>query len=164
VQGVALQKHEFKDDRFARAALIHLALAGTVDLDFPDRSRLLLAPAAAGSGEDRAFLAPRDVRDFDLAAQLVVLSGTAVSGPGQSPFDSRMAFVADFLDAGSAAVLASLWPPGERINADFASTLYRELLHDPDIARVLAETKRARIEADSGTNLLYWASFQLFIR
>jgi len=164
VQGVALQKHEFKDERFELAALVHLALAGTVDLDYPDRSRLLLAPGTAGRIDSRGFLTPSDVRGFDVAAQLVVLAGTAVASPGQSPFDSRLAFVADFLEAGSAAVLATLWPPGELIGADFASDLYRGLLDDGDIAEVLATTKRARIAADSATNLPYWASFQLFIR
>jgi len=164
VQGVALQKHEFEDERFELAALVHLALAGTVDLDYPDRSRLLLAPGIAGRIDSRAFLTPGDVRGFDVAAQLVVLTGTAVAGPGQSPFDSRLAFAADFLEAGSAAVLTTLWPPGERIGADFASDLYRGLLDDGDIAEVLATTKRARIAADPSTNLPYWASFQLFIR
>jgi CHAT domain-containing protein len=164
VQGVALQKHEFEDERFELAALVHLALAGTVDLDLPDRSRLLLAPDVAGRNDSRAFLAPVDVRGFDVAAQLVVLTGTAVAGPGQSPFDSRLAFVADFLEAGSAAVLVTLWPPGERIGADFASDFYGGLLDDAEIAEVLAATKRARITADPSTNLPYWASFQLFIR
>jgi len=164
VQGVALQKHEFEDERFALAKLVHLALAGTVDLDFPDRSRLLLAPTAAEWDDSRAFLAPGDVRGFDVAAQLVVLSGTAVVGPGQSAFDSRLAFVADFLEAGSGAVLISLWPPGERVSAGFASELYRGLLDDPDIVEVLAATKRARIAANPRTNLLNWAGFQLFIR
>lgn len=164
VQGVALQKHEFEDQRFALAALVHLAVAGTVDLDLPDRSRLLLAPLAAKRGDARAFLAPADIRRFDLDAQLVVLSGTAVHGPGQSPFDSRLAFVADFLEAGSAAVLVSLWPPGERISADFASDLYDGLSDDRDIVEVLAATKRSRIVANPRTNLPSWASFQLFIR
>jgi len=164
VQGVALQKHEFEDPRFASAALVHLAVAGTVDLDFPHRSRLLLAPSAAGRGDSRAFLEPRDVRGFEVAAQLVVLSSTAVVGPGQSAHDSRLAFVADFLEAGSAAVLISLWPPGERVSAGFTSELYRGLMGDPDIAEVLAATKRARIAANPGTNLLGWAGFQLFIR
>jgi len=164
VQGVALQKHEFDDQRFAHAALVHLALAGTVDLDIPDRSRLLLAPSAAGRGDTRAFLTPRDVRGFDIAAQLVVLSGTAVVGPGQSAFDSRLAFVADFLEAGSGAVLISLWPPGERVSADFSGELYHGLLGNPDMVEVLAATKRARIAANPRTNLLSWAGFQLFIR
>jgi CHAT domain-containing protein len=164
VQGVALRKDEFQDERFTGAALVHLALAGTLNLDLPDRSRLLLAPPVDRGVELRSFLAPGDVRGFDLAASLVVLSGAVVAGQGQSPLDRRLAFVADFLEAGSAAVLVSLWPTGERVNADFAAALYHGLLEQPDIASVLAATKRAQIAADRRTNLPTWAGFQLFIR
>lgn len=164
VQGVALQKHEFQDDRLAQAALVHLALAGTLDLDVPDRSRLLLAPVGAGHADSSSFLAPPDVRGLNIAAQLVVLSGTAVVGSGRSPADSRLAFVADFLEAGSAAVLVSYRTAGEVANAEFTTDLYRRLQSGPDVGAALARTKRARIEADSATNLPYWAGFQLFIR
>jgi CHAT domain-containing protein len=164
VQGIALRKDEFADNRFAAATLIHLALAGTLDLDFPERSRLLLAPEVDGQGDGTSFLSPPDIRAFDLSARLVVLSGTAVAGDGRSPVDSRLAFAADFFEAGCAAVLVSLKPAGEQLNADFFSALYGELQTRPDIATALANAKRERIATDSGTNLLSWAGFQLFIR
>jgi CHAT domain-containing protein/tetratricopeptide (TPR) repeat protein len=164
VQGIALRRDEFADDRFAGAALIHLALAGTLDLDFPERSRLLLAPEVAGQADNMSFLSPPDIRAFELAARLVVLSGTAVAGHGRSPVDSRLAFAADFFEAGCAAVIVSLRPAGEQLNADFFTPLYRQLKARPDIATALASAKRERIAADSGTNLLSWAGFQLFIR
>jgi len=164
VQGVALQKDEFHDERFAQAALVHLALAGTLDLAFPDRSRLLLAPVSVNPAGNDPFLAPRDVRGFRMSAQLVVLSGTAVLGNGRSLVDSRMPFVADFLEAGCGAVLVAYRAGGESENADFATTLYSRLQSDPDIATALTKTKRTRIKADGQTNLPYWAGFQLFIR
>jgi CHAT domain-containing protein len=164
VQGVALRKDEFQDDRFSQAALIHLALAGTLDLAFPERSRLLLAPIDAGHEDSRSLLLPADVRGFRIAAQLVVLSGAAVVGSGRSLADSRMAFVADFLEAGCKAVLVSYRPAGERVNGEFTTDFYRRLLSDPGIESALANTKRAQIEAGSRTNLPHWAGFQLFIR
>lgn len=164
VQGVALQRHEFQDERFAQAALAHLGLAGTLDLAFPDRSRLLLAQGAADAAASRSLLAPADVRGFDVGAQLVVLSGTAVVGRGASPVDSRVPLVADFLEAGSQAVLVSFRPLGEQANAQFMAGFYDRLRMDPDIVAALAAAKRARMAADPGTNLPDWASFQLFIR
>jgi CHAT domain-containing protein len=164
VQGVALQKHEFEDQRFAQAALAHLGLAGTLDLAVPDRSRLLLARETAGQVGSRSVLMPTDVRGFDMEAGLVVLSGTAVVGHGLSPVDSRLPLVADFLEAGARAVLVSLRALGEESNADFSVDFYRRLRSDPDIGAALAATKRERIAAESGTNLPDWASFQLFIR
>jgi CHAT domain-containing protein len=164
VQGVALRKHEFEDERFARAALIHLALAGTVDLASPDRSRLLLAPPTADVPAASSYLGPMDVRGFDLAARLAVLSGTVVVGEGRSPADSRLAFVADFLEAGVAAVVVSLWPAGEAANAEFATDLYRRLQARPDIEAAFHDAKRAHAGPDTLTNLRTWAGFQLFIR
>jgi len=164
VQGVALKRDEFDDERLARASLVHLALAGTLDLSFPERSRLLLAPVAAAHADSRSFLAPRDVRDFELSADLVVLSGTAVVGAGNARADGPLAFVADFLHVGAAAVLVSYRPAGERVNAGFAADLYRQLKSDPDIESAVAGVKRSRIEGDTGTNLQSWAGFQLFIR
>jgi CHAT domain-containing protein len=164
VQGVALQKDEFQDDRFTQASLIHLALAGTLDLAFPDRSRLFLAPVDASHADASSRLLPADVRRFDLVAQLVVLSGTAIAGESRSLADSRLAFVADFLEAGSRAVVVSYRPAGESVNGEFTTDLYRRLLLNPDIETALANAKRALIGMDSGTNLPQWAGFQLFIR
>jgi CHAT domain-containing protein len=164
VQGVALRKDEFHDDRFAQAALVHLALAGTLDLAFPDHSRLLLAPIGAGHSDSRSLLLPADVRGLEMAAQLVVLSGTAVAGSSRSLADSRLAFVADFLEAGCKAVLVSYLPAGERMGGDFTTDLYRRLLSDPAIETALANSKRDQIKVGSGTNLPRWAGFQLFIR
>jgi len=124
----------------------------------------LLAPVSVNPAGNDPFLAPRDVRGFRMSAQLVVLSGTAVLGNGRSLVDSRMPFVADFLEAGSGAVLVAYRAGGESENADFATTLYSRLQSDPDIATALTKTKRTRIKADGQTNLPYWAGFQLFIR
>jgi CHAT domain-containing protein/tetratricopeptide (TPR) repeat protein len=164
VQGVALQRHEFQDERFAHASLVHLGLAGTLDLSFPDRSRLILAKGAADEVESGSSLAPADVRSFDMEAQLAVLSGTAVIGHGVSPVDSRVPFVADFMEAGSQAVLVSFRPLGEQANAHFMAGFYDRLRVDPDIVAALSAAKRAWMAADPGTNLPDWASFQLFIR
>jgi CHAT domain-containing protein/tetratricopeptide (TPR) repeat protein len=164
VQGLALGMSEFEDDRFAGAALAHLALAGTVDLAFPPRSRLLLASASDDRGGAGAYLSPSDVRAFSLAADLVVMSGTIVTGESRSPADGRLAFVADLHAAGVQTVVASLWPAGETANARFATELYSRLQGQAGIAEALLAAKRSRMGSDALTNLPAWAGFQLFIR
>jgi len=162
VQGLALQKDEFQDDRFSRAALIHLTAPGKVDLTYPEQSYLRLSGSAEpGVGNT---LAPADVRAFDLAANLVVLSGTAVAGEARSPLDGRMALVSDFLDAGAASVVLSLWPAGEANAASFATEFYTNLEQEPDIENAFTRTRRLRFESGAATNLDSWAGFQLFIR
>jgi CHAT domain-containing protein len=162
VQGVALRKDEFADPRFAQAALVHLAIPGVLDLADPERSRLLLG----GATEERAsgILAPVDLRGFQLEADLLMLSATAVTGGGLSPHDGRVPLVGALLDAGAGAVLYSLWPAGEDAAADFADSLYERLQADPDIVRAFRDAREAKIDENGATNLGAWASFQLFIR
>ena len=174
VQGVALRKDEFTDPRFAQAALVHLAIPGVLDLADPERSRLLLAGAAesipagwAGlrSGESLpGILAPADLRAFQLGADLLLLSATAVAGGGLPPHDGRMPLVAELLEAGAAAVVFSLWPVGDDAAADFADGLYERLQADPDIVSAFRLARQAKIRESEATNLGAWAGFQLFIR
>jgi CHAT domain-containing protein len=174
VQGVALRKDEFADPRFAQAALVHLAIPGVLDLADPGRSRLLLAGAAesipAGWGGLRSgeslpgILAPADLRAFQLGADLLLLSATAVAGGGLPPHDGRVPLVAELLDAGAAALVFSLWPAGDDAAADFADGLYERLQADPDIVGAFRFAREAKIRESEATNLGAWAGFQLFIR
>jgi CHAT domain-containing protein len=95
---------------------------------------------------------------------LLLLSATGVTGGGESPFAGHLPLVSDFLDAGAAAVLYSLWPVGEDVAAEFAREFYGRLERDPDIAAAFMATRKAGIEAGGETNLSAWAGFQLFIR
>ncbi|RPH95581.1 MAG: CHAT domain-containing protein, partial [Lysobacterales bacterium] len=173
VQGVALRKDEFADERFAQAAVVHLAIPGVIDLASPERSRLLLAaaPDAADtsrvsrvSGDPADYLSPADVASFELEADLLLLSATGVSGSGESPFDGRVPLVSDFLAAGAAVVLFSLWPAGDEVAAKFAHGFYGRLESDPDVASAFMATRQAGIQSGGETNLSAWAGFQLFIR
>jgi CHAT domain-containing protein len=141
---------------------VHLAIPGVLDLADPERSRLLLG----GATEERAsgILAPVDLRGFQLEADLLMLSATAVTGGGLSPHDGRVPLVGALLDAGAGAVLYSLWPAGEDAAADFADSLYERLQADPDIVRAFRDAREAKIDENGATNLGAWASFQLFIR
>jgi CHAT domain-containing protein len=162
VQGVALQRDEFLDQRFSEAAVIHMAMPGTVDLAFPNRSRLMLSGTGDNPGGE--FLTPRDLQIFDFSDSLAVLSGTAIAGGQVSDFDSHLGLVSDFLDAGAMAVVASLWPAGDVETARFMDDFYRKLEDGQDVATALESTRKMRIEAENGTNLRTWAGFQLFIR
>jgi CHAT domain-containing protein len=162
VQGLALQKDEFDDERFTRAALIHLAAPGRMDLALPERSSLTLS-GGTGAGPDNT-LSPAEIRNFGLEASLVVLSRTVVVGDSVAAMGSRMPLVSDFLDAGAGSVLASLWPVGEAEAASFAGAFYRNLGQQPDIRSAFTATRRSFIVSGAATNFETWAGFQLFIR
>lgn len=162
IQGVALNRDEFKDDRFTEAGLIHLAIPGTIDLAFPDRSSLLMSQ----TGNDPAIrnLSPRDIRGLDFKAFLAVLSQTTTVGANRSDFDSRMGFVSDFLDGGVENVLVSFWSDENSGSVSFLRKFYDELKATGDIAEALSITRNARLKSGDEANFRSWAGFQLFIR
>jgi tetratricopeptide (TPR) repeat protein len=161
VQGVALHRDEFSDERFRTAALLHLAMPGRVDLAFPDRSRLLLS----GAREDPTaeFLMAGDIRQFRLDAGLAVLSGTAFSGQGTS-HNGRIGLVSDLHAAGVRAVIATLWPDSDGATAQFMDDFYRRLDGGADVAGALFETRAGLMTTPGSTNFRTWARFQLHIR
>lgn len=162
VQGLALQSDEFSDDRFSNAALIHLAIPGSIDLAFPERSRLALS--ASGNNESRDYLLPADVHALDVSADLVVLSGTAVTGLGRSDFDSRQGFVSEFLEAGARSVMAANWSLDDAESAEFMQSFYQALDQNSDVAGALSQARMERIQSGGETNFRSWAGFQLYIR
>ena len=92
------------------------------------------------------------------------MSRTVAVGECASALCSRLPVVTDFMDAGAAAVLVSLWPVGDTEGASFAADLYRNIGEAPDIEAAFAATRQTRIGGSPATNLEAWAGFQLFIR
>ena len=162
VQGVALRKDEFQDERFARASLIHLATPGALDLAFPDRSRLLMSKAGINAAVE--YLAPGDIHQLDFEAELLVLSRTAVTAASRSGFDNRLGFVSEFLDAGVSNVIASFWSGEDSETAAFMREFYRDLESTRNVAEALSRTRMRQMESGNEANFRSWAGFQLFIR
>jgi CHAT domain-containing protein len=162
VQGVALRKDEFRDERFTGAGLIHLATPGTLDLAFPDRSGLLMSRTSASSAME--YLSPGDIRALDFEARLVVLSQTTATAGNRSSFDSRMGFISEFLDAGVSYVVASLWSGEDNETTVFMSDFYRALESTGDVVEALSVTRMRRMESNDEANFRSWAGFQLYIR
>jgi tetratricopeptide (TPR) repeat protein len=162
VQGVALGRDEFSDPRFSGAALLHLALPGVIDLARPERSRLLLG-GTDEAGVGRRGLAPSELRLLGGAADLVVLSGTAVS-PGGEPLSGYLPLVSDLAVAGAGTVVFTLWPPGEESAAAFARAFYERLAADRDIESAFFETRSAGFPGTPPAEFENWSGFQLLIR
>jgi tetratricopeptide (TPR) repeat protein len=162
VQGVALNRDEFSDDHFSSSGLVHLAAPGTIDLAFPERSRLLMSKADSQSAAE--YLAPGDIRGLSVNNSLVVLSQTVVTGTNLSSFDSRLGLVSDFLQAGATSVVASVWPFGDSETAGLMRDFYQELESSRDITEALLSARRMRLNSGEPSNFREWAGFQLYIR
>jgi CHAT domain-containing protein len=162
VQGVALSREEFRDERFAAASLIHLAAPGMMNLAFPEQSILRLSGTEDDPGRGLIFSA--DIRELAQSAALVTLSGTGTRGQSSSGFDRRLGLVSDFLDTGAGAVMASLWPLPQESVAAFMDAFYAELASEHDVLQALVHARRERLANARGDDFLSWAGFQLYIR
>ena len=162
VQGVALRKDEFLEPGFVGSGLIHLAIPGTIDLAFPDRSWLLMSRASDDSAVE--YILPDNIRGLKFQTTLVVLSQTTVVGESQSSFDSRLGFVSDFLGAGAGQVVVAMWSEGDSETTSFVRDFYAELERGRDTTEAFLRTRIKRLEANGESNFRSWAGFQLFIR
>ncbi len=160
VQGSALRRDEFQDGRFETADVIHLAIPGTVNLEFPDRSRLLLSGTVVKPvGE---FLQPGDIRKSKFQASLVVLSGLNIEGTQRFNLGHQLAFVSDFLASGVPLVVTSLWRIPDAERARFFAEFYRNLKSIPDTAAALARTRRALLTENGSADYARWGGFQIY--
>jgi len=162
VQGVALNRDEFRGEHFTGSGLVHLAAPGTIDLASPARSQLLMSKADSQSVAE--YLGPDDIRGLGINSSLVVLSQTAVMGTNHSSFDSRLGLVSDFLQAGAPRVVASVWPFGDSETAGLMRDFYQGLESSRDVADALSRARKMRMKSGNASNFREWAGFQLYIR
>jgi CHAT domain-containing protein len=161
VQGNALKRDEFEDERFEQADLIHLAIPGTVDLSNPGAARLRLSGTIESPGSE--WLAPGDIRGRHFNARLVVLSGIRAQGRSASGQAANFDFVSGFLNAGVRAVIVSLWQVEDQLLAQFMTDFYQNLQKNPDVSWALSQTQRNTISRDGAVDLSTWGAFQLYI-
>ncbi len=161
VQGSSLRRSEFQDGRFETADIIHLAIPGTVNLEFPDRSRLLLSGTVVKPFSE--FLQPGDIRKKKFQASLAVLSGLNIEGTQRFNLDHQLAFVSDFLASGVPLVVTTLWRIPDAELAKFFAEFYRNLESNPDTAAALASTRRDLLTASGSVDYTRWGGFQIYI-
>lgn len=139
-------------------SVLHFATHGWIDAASHSASGLVLA--ASGKGDD-GLLQVREIRGFQLDAELVVLSscqsglGRLVTGEGM------VGLTRAFLDAGARSVVASLWNVNDQASADFMNAFYASLAGGADRAEAL---RQARIEIRRKPQYghpYYWAAWVL---
>jgi CHAT domain-containing protein len=138
--------------------VLHLALHGYVDSQFPDRSALVFAPRSTAASGDSGFLQVREILQLHLNARLVTLSAcdTGVGPVGEEGIDN---VVEAFIQAGARTVVSTLWELEDRSTAHLMKTFYDHLAHGESKAAALRE---AQMElARKGVSPYYWASFEM---
>jgi CHAT domain-containing protein len=106
------------------ADVIHLALHGYADVDYPDRSALIFAPEPKGPND--GLLQVREIRDLHIRAKLVTLSAcdTGVGPVGEAEVAN---VVNAFIEAGADSVVSTLWDLDDESTEHLMTTFYSQL-------------------------------------
>ena len=134
-------------------SVIHLAAHALVNPQPEGDSFILLAPDSDGSD---GVLRPAEISALDLAGKLIVLAtcrgsdGRILSGEG------ALSLARPFLEAGAAAVVASLWQVDDRRAPRLYEAFYRHLAAGATVAEALHEAQGERVRA--GEAAFYWAA------
>lgn len=106
------------------AEVIHLALHGYADVDYPDRSALIFAPEP--KGPDDGLLQVREIRDLHVRAKLVTLSAcdTGVGPVGEAEVAN---VVNAFIEAGADSVVSTLWDLDDQSTEHLMTMFYSQL-------------------------------------
>ena len=109
------------------ANIIHLATHGTP-------SSLAFAP----SGQDRGFLEEKEIYNFDLTADLVVLSACE-TGLGDITTDGVVGIARPFVGAGVSSVVISLWQVPDAATSELMIDFYKNLRARQNKAQALRQ-------------------------
>ena len=150
----------FKAAPLSDYSIIHFAVHGLGNAQFPDRAALVLG-SSPSRGED-GLLQVREIRDLPLRADLVVLSACD-TGNGRLLGEEGIASLERaFLLAGAKAVIASLWTTDDTYTIALMRRLYQHLVAGIDKGLALRQAKADLLQQFGDQALpVYWAGFTL---
>src|ERR1700761_8287750 len=154
--GARATETTFKQLPLNQYKVIHLALHGYVDPEYPDRSALVFAPEQPHI--DDGLLQVREIRDLRFNASLVTLSACN-TGVGPVSEEGAANIVNAFIEAGAQSVVSTLWELEDHATAHLMTDFYADLNHREQKAEAL---RKAQLEIlNSGAPPFYWAGFVL---
>jgi CHAT domain-containing protein len=122
--GADATETHFKSLPLSDYHVLHLALHGFVDTDYPDRSALVFAPSKDKA--DDGMLQVREIRNLHLNARLVTLSACD-TGVGPVGEDGIANIVNAFIEAGADSVVSTLWELEDHATEQLMATFYSNI-------------------------------------
>ena len=148
----------FKKQPLDQFRILHLAVHGFADTQYPERSALVLGTDPQSS--DDGLLQVREIIRLRLNAELTTLSACD-SGVGKLQGQEGISnLVEAFLVAGSKSVVASLWSADDTFASALMEQFYRRLAQGEDTSSALRNAKLDLL-AKYGDQVspFYWAAF-----
>jgi CHAT domain-containing protein/tetratricopeptide (TPR) repeat protein len=139
--------------------LLHIATHARIDAQRPRLSALALTPESPTDVPASTF-GLLDILSLKLSSKLVVLSACETSRGRLLPGEGVLGPAQAFLQAGSAAVLASYWRVDDQITSAFMQRFYKYLLVDRLSAS--AALRKTQLESAAAGKTYEWAAFSLY--
>lgn len=160
LRGKGATEAAFKSQPLENFRILHFAVHGFSDKNFPERTALLLASDNA-SIED-GLLQDREIRDLRLSADLVTLSACD-TGVGRLQGQEGISnLVRSFFLAGARSVVASLWQVDDSSTGVLMKRFYSYLAESEDKGNALRRAKLDLIRQYKQDAWPYfWAGFTL---
>ena len=150
--GANATETRFKQLSTESTDVIHLALHGYADIDYPDRSALIFAPEV--NGPDDGLLQAREIRELHIKAKFVTLSAcdTGVGPVGEADVAN---VVNAFIEAGADSVVSTLWDLEDESTEHLMTLFYSKLaLHQ----RKVDALRSAQLDLlNQGLSPYFWA-------
>jgi CHAT domain-containing protein len=148
----------FKNEPLDQFRVLHLAVHGFADTQYPERSALVLGKDPK-SGDD-GLLQVREIIRLRLNAELTTLSACDTGVGKLQGQEGVSSLVEAFLVAGSRSVVASLWSADDTFASALMNRFYSRLGHGEDTGSALRNAKLDLL-AKYGEQVspFYWAAF-----
>jgi CHAT domain-containing protein len=148
----------FKKQPLDQFRILHLAVHGFADTQYPERSALVLG--ADPQSSDDGLLQVREIIRLRLNAELTTLSACD-SGVGKLQGQEGINnLVESFLVAGSKSVVASLWSADDTFASVLMEQFYRHLAQGEDTSAALRNAKLDLLSKyGDQVSPFYWAAF-----
>ena len=156
--GAEARKKEL--EQTAPAPLMHFATHAFADMQDPQRSYILLAPASSSQRFDYLFLKEVSALKFE-NVELVTISacetdtGKLVRGEGVASFSRA------FLSTGAKSVVTSLWDVSDQATAEIMVRFYSGLSKGESKQDALRTAKLELMRQRGAEHPAYWAAFVL---
>ena len=156
--GTTATESTFKKEPLNEFRVLHLAVHGFADPQYPERSALVLG-ADPKSGED-GLLQVREIKRLRLNAELTTLSACD-SGVGKLQGEEGVSDLAEaFLAAGSKTVVASLWSADDTFASALMERFYQRLALGESTSSALRGAKLDMLtKYGEQVSPFYWAAF-----
>jgi hypothetical protein len=150
----------FKAVPLEKFRIVHLAVHGVANTQFPDRAALVMGTSS--SSPDDGLLQVREIRELPLRADLVVLSACETGSGKLLGAEGIASLERAFLLAGARAVVASLWTADDIFTIALMKRFYQHLAAGSDKGSALRQAKLDLLEQFGDKALpVYWAGFTL---